>query len=112
MQYRLGRRRLGHASRLRRAQQRDGHQRSPTFPTRAPVRPCRTWSAAASTILCDIIATAKPQIDGGKVKGIAIMTKERSPVLPNLATTGEQGLDVQAYTWSALFLRKARRPTS
>ena len=56
--------------------------------------------------LCDIIATAKPQIDGGKVKGIAIMTKERSPVLPDLATTGEQGLDVQAYTWSALFLPK------
>src|ERR1051325_188274 len=56
--------------------------------------------------LCEIIATAKPQIDGGKVKGIAIMTKERSPVLPKLATTGEQGLDVQAYTWSALFLPK------
>jgi tripartite-type tricarboxylate transporter receptor subunit TctC len=56
--------------------------------------------------LCDIIATAKSQIDGGKVKGIAIMTKERSPVLPNLATTGEQGTDVQAYTWSALFLPK------
>ena len=56
--------------------------------------------------LCDIIATAKAQIDGGKVKGIAIMTKNRSPVLPDLATTGEQGLDVQAYTWSALFLPK------
>jgi tripartite-type tricarboxylate transporter receptor subunit TctC len=56
--------------------------------------------------LCDIIATAKAQIDGGKVKGIAIMTKTRSPVLPDLATTGEQGLDVQAYTWSALFLPK------
>jgi tripartite-type tricarboxylate transporter receptor subunit TctC len=56
--------------------------------------------------LCDVIAGAKAQIDGGKVKGIAIMTKERSPVLPNLATTGEQGLDVQAYTWSALFLPK------
>ena len=56
--------------------------------------------------LCDIITTAKSQIDGGKVKGIAIMTKERSPVLPNLPTTGEQGLDVQAYTWSALFLPK------
>jgi len=56
--------------------------------------------------LCDIIATAKPQIDGDKVKGIALMTKERSPVLPKLATTGEQGLDVQAYTWSALFLPK------
>ena len=56
--------------------------------------------------LCEIIATAKPQIDGGKVKGIAIMTKDRSPVLPNLATTGEQGTDIQAYTWSALFLPK------
>ncbi len=56
--------------------------------------------------LCEIIATAKAQIDGGKVKGVAIMTKTRSPVLPNLPTTGEQGLDVQAYTWSALFLPK------
>jgi len=56
--------------------------------------------------LCDITATAKAQIDGGNVKGIAIMTKERSPVLPNLPTTGEQGLEVLAYTWSALFLPK------
>src|SRR5437016_3988949 len=56
--------------------------------------------------LCDIIATAKPQIDGGTVKGLAIMTKERSPVLPNLPTTLEQGTDVQAYTWSAIFLPK------
>ena len=45
-------------------------------------------------------------IDAGKIKGIAIMTKDRSPILPNLPTTGEQGLDVQAYTWSALFLPK------
>ena len=56
--------------------------------------------------LCDVIAGAKAQIDAGTVKGIAMMTKERSPILPNLATTGEQGLDVQAYTWSALFLPK------
>ena len=35
--------------------------------------------------LCDIITTAKPQIDGGTVKPIAILTKERSPVLPNVA---------------------------
>jgi tripartite-type tricarboxylate transporter receptor subunit TctC len=56
--------------------------------------------------LCDIIATAKPQIDGGTVKGLAIMTKERAAVLPNLPTTLEQGTDVQAYTWSAVFLPK------
>jgi tripartite-type tricarboxylate transporter receptor subunit TctC len=56
--------------------------------------------------LCDIIATAKPQIDGGTVKGLAIMTKERAAVLPDLPTTLEQGTDVQAYTWSAIFLPK------
>ncbi len=56
--------------------------------------------------LCEVISTAKPQIDSGTVKAIAIMTKTRSPVEPNLATTAEQGLDVQAYTWNAIFLPK------
>ncbi len=56
--------------------------------------------------LCEIISTAKPQVDGGRVKAIAIMTKTRSPVEPNVPTTVEQGLDVQAYTWNAIFLPK------
>jgi tripartite-type tricarboxylate transporter receptor subunit TctC len=56
--------------------------------------------------LCEIISTAKPQIDGGNVKALAIMTKTRSPVEPNLPTAIEQGLDVQAYTWNAVFLPK------
>jgi tripartite-type tricarboxylate transporter receptor subunit TctC len=56
--------------------------------------------------LCEVISTAKPQIDGGRVKAIAIMTKTRSPVLPNLPSATEQGLDVQAYTWNAVFLPK------
>jgi len=56
--------------------------------------------------LCEIISTAKPQIDGGNVKAIAIMTKTRSGVEPNVPTTEEQGLDVQAYTWNAIFLPK------
>jgi tripartite-type tricarboxylate transporter receptor subunit TctC len=56
--------------------------------------------------LCEIVSTAKPQIDGGKVKALAILTKERSPVLPNLKTAIEQGSDVQAYTWNAIFLPK------
>jgi tripartite-type tricarboxylate transporter receptor subunit TctC len=57
--------------------------------------------------LCEIISTAKPQIDGGAVKALAIMTSTRSAVLPNLATTAEQGhKGIQAYTWNALFLPK------
>lgn len=56
--------------------------------------------------LCDIITTAKPQVDAGTVKAIAILTKERSPVLPNVPTAIEQGFDVEAYTWNAFFLPK------
>jgi tripartite-type tricarboxylate transporter receptor subunit TctC len=57
--------------------------------------------------LCEILNTAKPQIDAGKVKPIAIMTKVRSPALPNVPTGLEQGTkDFEAYTWSAIFLPK------
>jgi tripartite-type tricarboxylate transporter receptor subunit TctC len=56
--------------------------------------------------LCDIVTTAKPQIDGGSVRAIAILTRERSPVLPNVPTAIEQGFDVEAYTWNAFFLPK------
>jgi tripartite-type tricarboxylate transporter receptor subunit TctC len=57
--------------------------------------------------LCEIVSTAKPQIDGSTVKAIAILTKQRSPALPNVATAAEQGVpDVEAYTWNAIFLPK------
>ena len=57
--------------------------------------------------LGEIVSTAKPQIDGGTVKAIAIMTKERSPALPNVPTGLEQGTpNLEAYTWNALFLPK------
>jgi tripartite-type tricarboxylate transporter receptor subunit TctC len=57
--------------------------------------------------LCDIVTTAKAQIDGGTVKAIALMNKTRSPALPNVPTTVEQGVDnAEAYTWNAIFLPK------
>src|SRR5205823_6423708 len=57
--------------------------------------------------ICDIVNTAKPQIEGGTVKPIAMMTKERSPALPNVPTGLEQGTKgLEAYTWSAVFLPK------
>jgi tripartite-type tricarboxylate transporter receptor subunit TctC len=57
--------------------------------------------------LCEIVTTAKPQVDGGSVKAIAIMTKERSAVLPDVPTTAEGGMPgVEGYTWNAFFLPK------
>lgn len=56
--------------------------------------------------LCDIVTTAKPQIDGGTVKAIAVLDGERSTALPGVPTAKEQGFDVKAYTWNAFFLPK------
>jgi len=56
--------------------------------------------------LCDIITTAKAQIDSGTVKPIAVLSKLRSPALPDVPTAIEQGYDVDAYTWNAFFLPK------
>jgi tripartite-type tricarboxylate transporter receptor subunit TctC len=57
--------------------------------------------------LCEIITTAKPQIGGGTVKGLAILDSKRSPALPDLPTAAEQGTaNVVAYTWNAIFLPK------
>ncbi|MFN3890364.1 MAG: Bug family tripartite tricarboxylate transporter substrate binding protein [Beijerinckiaceae bacterium] len=57
--------------------------------------------------LCEIVLTAAPQIEGGTVKPIALMSSVRSPVLPGLPTAKEQGVaGVEADTWPAFLLPK------
>jgi len=65
-------------------------------------------AAGRIDFLCEIITTAKPHVDQGTVRAMAIFDKERSKALPNLATAIEQGgpKDLIAYTWNALFLPK------
>jgi len=55
---------------------------------------------------CEIISTVKAHIDDGGVKALAVLSDTRSPVVPNLPTALEQGLNAQAYTWNAVFLPK------
>lgn len=57
--------------------------------------------------LCEIVVTAKPQIESGMVKAIATLSSTRSAVLPGLATAKESGFaNLEADTWTALFLPK------
>jgi tripartite-type tricarboxylate transporter receptor subunit TctC len=57
--------------------------------------------------MCDTIQTGAVQAKGGKVKGIAVMAAKRSPSIPDLATTGEQGLaGAEVSVWNAFFLPK------
>lgn len=57
--------------------------------------------------MCDVVSTALPQIEGGTVKAMAVLNRERSPVLPDVPTAQEQGLtDFEAPGWFAFFLPK------
>jgi tripartite-type tricarboxylate transporter receptor subunit TctC len=54
---------------------------------------------------CEALPTALAQIRAGGVKPVALMTRERSKLLPDLPTVHEQGLaGFEAYTWFALYL--------
>jgi tripartite-type tricarboxylate transporter receptor subunit TctC len=56
---------------------------------------------------CAVSTTAIPLIEGGQVKAIAVLTKNRSPSLPALASAHEQGIsDFDAPIWYAIFLPK------
>jgi len=49
-----------------------------------------------------------PQIAGKTVKAIAVLSKQRSPILPDLPSADEQGLtDFDIPSWYALFLPAA-----
>src|SRR2546426_5010216 len=57
--------------------------------------------------LCSTIQNGAPQAKQGTVKAIAVMAEKRVPIIPDVATTGEQGLPgVEASVWNAFFLPK------
>jgi tripartite-type tricarboxylate transporter receptor subunit TctC len=62
--------------------------------------------------LCIDTPVAIPQIRSEAVRGIAILSRDRSASLPSLATAREQGLaDFEASNWSAFFLPKGTPAT-
>jgi tripartite-type tricarboxylate transporter receptor subunit TctC len=57
--------------------------------------------------MCEVISTSMSQIQGDTVKPIAMMSLQRSKVLPNVPTAHEQGLkDFDASAWYGFFLPK------
>ena len=54
--------------------------------------------------MTEIVSTAFPQIQGGAVRAIAALAPQRIKNLPDLPTAREGGVNVDAYTWNAIFL--------
>jgi tripartite-type tricarboxylate transporter receptor subunit TctC len=56
---------------------------------------------------CPLAVGAIPFINNNQVNALAILTAERSPLMPDLPTAKEQGFDVaNGYYWMAFFLPK------
>jgi tripartite-type tricarboxylate transporter receptor subunit TctC len=54
-----------------------------------------------------VISTALPHIKSGAVKSLALLSNNRSPILPDVKTALEQGLaDVDGDGWNAFFFPK------
>jgi tripartite-type tricarboxylate transporter receptor subunit TctC len=57
--------------------------------------------------LCGNLGAAAPLITGKQVKALAVLSKNRTPLMPELASADEQGLTgVDVTTWTAIFLPK------
>jgi tripartite-type tricarboxylate transporter receptor subunit TctC len=76
--------------------------------------PYRSGGAAMQDLLagridyqCTGVSTALPQIEAGKVKAIAVLTRDRSPLVPQFASAHEQGAaEFDASVWYGLMLPK------
>jgi len=76
--------------------------------------PYRSGAAALQDLLagrldyqCTGVSTAMAQIEAGKIKALAMLTRDRSPIVPTLASAHEQGVtDFDASVWYSLFLPK------
>jgi tripartite-type tricarboxylate transporter receptor subunit TctC len=76
-------------------------------PYRSASGPLQDTIAGRLDYFCTLAALAIPQIQSGTVRPIAIFSKTRLPVLPQVATAHEQGLaDFEVVPWYAFFLPK------
>ena len=57
--------------------------------------------------MCDQTTTALPQVAGGKIKAIAVLSSTKLPELPAVPTAASLGYDLDLKSWNALFLPKA-----
>jgi tripartite-type tricarboxylate transporter receptor subunit TctC len=57
--------------------------------------------------VCGNLGAALPLITGKQLKALALLSRDRSPLMPDLGTAHEQGLtDYDVTTWTAFFLPK------
>ena len=77
------------------------------IPYRGSAQAMQDLLAGRIDYFCALGAAAMAPIEGGTAKAIAMLSRERSPLFPNLASAHEQGLtNFDSYFWSGFFLPK------
>jgi tripartite-type tricarboxylate transporter receptor subunit TctC len=81
-------------------------------PYRGSAQAMQDLIAGRIDYICALAAAAIPQIESNTMKAITVMTRDRSPIVPTLASTHEQGLaDFDSYPWFGFFLPKGVSPS-
>jgi tripartite-type tricarboxylate transporter receptor subunit TctC len=76
-------------------------------PYRSSAQAMQDLIAGQMDYFCPLSSAAISQIDSKTIKALAILTRDRSPILPNLPSAHEQGAtDFAADSWQAIFLPK------
>lgn len=60
--------------------------------------------------MCDQTTTALPQLAGGRIKAIAVLSNARLPQLPGVATATEAGYALDIRSWNAFFALRGTPP--
>lgn len=78
------------------------------IPYRSGAQALQDLMAGRNDYQCSGLAISLPQIESSLIKAIALFGRERSPLMPSLATAHEQGLtDFEVTNWTAVFLPRA-----
>lgn len=76
-------------------------------PYRSSAAALQDLVAGTLDFYCPLAAAGAPLIDSKSVKALAILTRDRSPLMPALPSAREQGINgIDAYYWMGYFLPK------
>jgi tripartite-type tricarboxylate transporter receptor subunit TctC len=77
------------------------------IPYRSSPQAMQDLIAGRTDYFCALAAAAMPLLASNSIRAIAIMTRNRSPLLPNLASAHEQGVtNLDSNFWSGFFVPK------
>jgi tripartite-type tricarboxylate transporter receptor subunit TctC len=75
------------------------------IPYRGSAPALQDLMASRIEYLCDAATTALPQVQAQTIKPLAMLSRNRSPVMPDVKTANEQGLsDFEVNNWIGLFV--------